>query len=229
MRKYILAAMLAGGIVTPAMAQNASPFTGFRLEGLAGYDSLRSGEDDDGTDANENEGDETIDGVAFGVGAGYDIDINGIVVGLEGEFSESTGEQETDESVDVPFSSRIETGRDIYVGARIGAAVAPRTLLYAKGGYTNTSIESAFEGDFNDDDVEEAFEFDTNVDGFRAGVGIEQLFGERAFGKLEYRYSNYSNLDFSDNFDLDDFDAEDVDTDIDLDRHQVMAGVGIRF
>ncbi len=43
------------------------------------------------------------------------------------------------------------------------------------------------------------------------------------FGKLEYRYSNYNNLDFSDDED------EDFDTDIDLDRHQVMASVGFRF
>ena len=92
-----------------------------------------------------------------------------------------------------------------------------------KGGYTNTSIEANYEtsGD--------AFEFDTNADGFRLGAGIEQLFGPNLYGKLEYRYSNYNNLDFSDDFDLDSFDAENFDTDINLDRHQVMAGLGFRF
>ena len=36
--------------------------------------------------------------------------------------------------------------------------------------------------------------------------------------KAEYRYSNYKNLDFG---------AADIDTD--LDRHQALVGVGIRF
>ena len=72
MRKYILIALLAGTVAAPALAQNASPFTGPRVEGLVGYDSLRSGERENNVDDADNEGDDTIDGVAFGVGAGYD-------------------------------------------------------------------------------------------------------------------------------------------------------------
>lgn len=228
MRKMILAVLLAGTVASPALAQpagEASPFTGLRVEGLAGYDSLRSGDrDDDGVDSNENNGDESVDGIAFGVGVGYDFDLGGVVAGVEGEFTESTGEQDTDETVDgVNFTSGFETGRDLYIGGRIGFRAAPSTLVYAKAGYTNTSIEANIEGDG------ERFEFDSNVDGYRLGAGIEQLFGPNAYGKVEYRYSKYSNLDFSDDFNLDDFDAEDFNTDIDLDRHQVVAGIGFRF
>jgi outer membrane immunogenic protein len=228
MRNIMLAALLAGTVATPAFAQpagEASPFTGLRVEGIAGYDSLRSGErDDDGVDSNENNGDESVDGVAFGVGVGYDFDLGGVVAGVEGEFTESTGEQDSDETVDgVNFTSGFETGRDLYVGGRIGFRAAPSTLVYAKAGYTNTSIEGNIEGGGD------RFEFDSNVDGYRLGAGIEQLFGPNAYGKIEYRYSKYSNLDFSDNFDIDDFDAEDFSTDIDLDRHQVVAGIGFRF
>ena len=225
MRKYVLAAFLAATIATPAFAQDTSGFTGFRLEGLVGYDSLQSGEDDDdGVDSSDNEGDESVDGAVFGVGAGYDFDLGGVVAGIEGEYSESTGEQETDETVDgINFTSSFDVGRDIYVGGRIGFKASPRTLIYAKGGYTNTSIEAAF------DDSTDSMEFDTNVDGFRLGAGAEMLFGRNAFGKIEYRYSNYSNLDFSDDFDVDELDPEDFETDIDLDRHQIVAGVGFRF
>ncbi|MBW3665789.1 MAG: glycoside hydrolase, partial [Actinobacteria bacterium] len=74
-----------------------------------------------------------------------------------------------DESIDAPFSSRIETGRDLYVGGRIGMKVAPTTLVYAKAGYTNTSIEGAFQGQ----DTGDQFEFDSNVDGYRLGAGVE--------------------------------------------------------
>ncbi len=228
MHKYILAALLAGTAAAPALAQpagEASPFTGFRLEGLAGYDTLRSGDrDDDGVNSDEDNGDESIDGVAFGVGVGYDFDLGGVVAGVEAEFTESTGEQDVNETVDdINVTGGFEVGRDIYVGGRIGFRAAPTTLVYGKAGYTNTSIEFAAETD------DDRFELDSNVDGWRLGAGIEQLFGPNLYGKLEYRYSNYKNLDFSDDFDLDEFESEDFDTDIDLDRHQVVAGVGFRF
>ena len=228
MRKIILAALLAGTVAAPAYAQTAgeaSPFTGLRVEGLVGYDSLKSGnDDDDGVDTSEDDGDESLEGAAFGVGVGYDVDLGGVVAGVEGEFSESTAEQEFDETIDgVAFSSGVEVGRDIYVGGRIGFRAAPSTLVYAKAGYTNTSVEANIDGGGD------RFEFDSNVDGYRLGAGIEQLFGPNVYGKLEYRYSNYSNLDFSDDFDLDEFESEDFDTDIDLDRHQVVAAIGFRF
>ena len=224
MRKLLIASLLAG-LAAPAFAQDASPFTGFRLEAIGGYDALKSGDrDDDGVDTGEDEGDESLEGAVFGVGAGYDFDLGGVVAGIEGEFTESTGEQEADETLDgINFTSRVETGRDIYVGGRLGFRAGPSTLVYGKAGYTNTSVEAGFET------ADDRFEFDSNVDGWRLGAGIEQLFGANAYGKLEYRYSNYGNLDFSDDFDLDDFDPEDLDTEIDLDRHQVVAAVGWRF
>lgn len=46
-----------------------------------------------------------------------------------------------------------------------------------------------------------------NLDGYRLGAGVEKQFG-MFYGKVEYRYSNYEQ---------------------DFDRHQVMAGAGIRF
>jgi outer membrane immunogenic protein len=224
MRNIIVAALLAGSLATPAFAQDAGPFTGFRVEGLAGYDVLKSGERDDGVDTSQNNGDESIEGVSYGVGVGYDFDLGSVVAGVEAEYADSSGKQGADETLDgINFSSRVATGRDIYVGGRLGFRATPRTLVYVKGGYTNTSIEAGYEtsGD--------AYEFDTNADGWRLGAGIEQMFGPNMYGKLEYRYSNYNNLDFSDDFDLDGFDAENFDTDIDLDRHQVMAGLGFRF
>jgi outer membrane immunogenic protein len=219
MRKFIAAALLAGTFAAPAFAQSAtdlSPFTGARVEGLIGYDILKSGGDnDDGVNSSGDEGDESIEGALFGVGAGFDFDLGGVVAGIEAEFSESTGEQEAGESIDLPIRSSIETGRDLYVGGRIGFLATPATLVYGKAGYTNTSIEANFEN------ATSALEFDTNADGWRVGAGVEQLLGPNAFAKVEYRYSNYNTLDFSD-------DA-DFETDVDLDRHQIVAGVGFRF
>lgn len=215
MRYYLIAALLAGGVVTPALAQNASPFTGPRVEGLIGYDSLRSGEREDNADTNDNEGDETIDGIGFGVGAGYDFDAGGVILGVEAEYMDSNGDQDGDESID-GFRRNIETGRDIYVGARAGMRVAPSTMIYAKGGYTNLAVEANYEG------PDDTLEFDQNADGFRLGAGVEQAFGQNAYAKLEYRYSNYNNIENN-------LEGTDFERDIDLDRHQVVAGVGFRF
>lgn len=226
MRILLAAALLAGTAATPAMAQDPSqsPFTGLRVEGLVGYDTLQSS--DDTSDGDEST-DETIDGVGYGVGVGFDFDLGGLVAGIEGEFVDSSAEQEGGETVNgVPVTFGVDVSRDIYIGGRLGFAVAPSTLLYAKGGYTSTRIESQLE------DQTDTFNFDSSVDGYRIGAGVEQLFGgplfglgSSAYGKVEYRYSNYD--DFS--FDDDVFEDAGNTLDIDLDRHQVMAGIGIRF
>lgn len=217
MKKYIIAALLAGGLAAPAWAQDdRGTFTGFRVEGLAGYDQLRSGnQDDDGTDTSEDDGDESIDGVAYGIAGGYDFDLGNVVAGVEAEFSESSGKADFDETVD-GFGGNLAVGRDIYVGGRLGFKAGQNALIYAKGGYTNTSIDATVNNGTDSIDV------GTDVEGFRAGFGGEVLFGNNLYGKVEYRYSNYSNLELVDN-------GTDDDIDVDLDRHQVVAGVGVRF
>lgn len=214
MLKYVAAALVASSALVPAVAAaQDSPFTGPRVEGIAGYDSLRSGE-------TEGEFDETVDGAGYGVGIGYDVDLGGVVLGAEAELSDSSGEQESTETIDgISYLGRVETGRDLYVGARVGVPVTPRTLLYVKGGYTNAAVEAGFES--NND----LFEEDTTLDGWRVGAGVEQALGTSAYAKLEYRYSNYNSLRIDDEV----TGGDPFEVDIDVDRHQVMAGVGLRF
>ena len=98
--------------------------------------------------------------------------------------------------------------------------MSPRGLLYAKGGYTNARF-----GLDADDGAGFSQDFDATLDGFRVGAGFEYLLSGNVYGKVEYRYSNYSDLevDVADtNINFDDFD-------VNTDRHQVVAGVGIRF
>ena len=205
MRKLLLATLLAG-VATPAFAQEASPFTGFRLEAIGGYDKLKSGDrDDDGVDTGEDEGDESLEGAVFGVGAGYDFDLGGVVAGVEAEFTESTGEQEADETLDgIDFTSRVETGRDIYVGGRVGAVLGSSTLLYAKAGYVNGRANLQYDAPGTVDDFDDG----ANLDGVRLGGGAEFALGRNLFAKAEYRYSNYEQG---------------------VEKHQVVAGVGFRF
>lgn len=48
----------------------------------------------------------------------------------------------------------------------------------------------------------------SNEDGFRAGAGIEHMLGQNIYAKGEYRYTSYGN---------------------NVDRHQLLAGLGYRF
>ncbi|EDL50141.1 outer membrane protein-like protein [Erythrobacter sp. SD-21] len=200
------------------MAQDSDNFDGFRIEALAGYDVSKAGSTSD-NDTNAND-DQSIDGLAYGVGAGYDFDAGGVVLGLEAEYVGSTAETEYDmgdfEDIGV---GNVETGRDLYLGARVGVKANDDLLVYAKGGYTNATYN------FRNNDGTNEYEVDLDTDGFRVGGGLEYALSGNTFAKVEYRYSNYSDaeLDFEG-------DAPDVAVpDIDLDRHQVMAGFGMRF
>ncbi|MBX7457206.1 outer membrane beta-barrel protein [Qipengyuania sp. 1NDH17] len=214
------AALLVAGsmlaVATPAMAQDSENFDGFRLEALAGYDVAQAGSSVD----TEGEDDESIEGLAYGVGAGYDFDAGGVVLGLEAEYVGSTGEVDVDGGDPEGFGlGTVSAGRDLYLGGRIGVKANDDLLVYAKGGYTNATFDVLS----RDGDIE--YRADIDTDGYRVGAGLEYALSGNTFAKVEYRYSNYSDaeLDFEG-------DAPDVDLgEIDLDRHQVMAGFGMRF
>lgn len=207
MHKFVLAALLAGTISTPAFAQPVdSPFTGPRVEAVLGYDSVGfSGEDD----VDDIGGSDSLEGLTYGVGVGYDFDFGGVVLGVEGEYTDSTGNFEFE---DEDFSAGLDTGRDLYVGGRIGFVVAPSTMIYAKAGYSNLTLKA------NVSDGFDSLSASDEIDGFRLGAGAEFLFGPNAYGKVEYRYSKYGS-----------YTDEDFDGGIDLDRHQFVAGLGLRL
>lgn len=207
-------------MASPAMAQDASEnsFTGLWGGVIAGYDTSSAGSSVD-DDANI-DNDQSIEGVGYGVQLGYDVDLGGFVIGAEAEYSDSTAETEFQNGDFEGFGfGNVESGRDLYFGARIGAKVGPDAMIYAKGGYTNAKYNVRS----NDGTTE--FNQDLDLDGYRLGAGAEYALSDNAFVKLEYRYSNYSEAEI-------DFDGQLADSDrfdIDTDRHQVMAGVGFRF
>ena len=193
MRKLVLIAAVTAASATPALAQPDAPFTGAHVEGMAGWDHAgRNG-------AGNN------DGVAYGVGVGYDFQLGGAVAGDEGEAADATTDRCAG-NVSVPGDELcFKAKRDLYAGARVGAVIGKQTLLYAKGGYTNARFGLDY-----DDGATGAGNFRTgrNLDGFRVGAGVERQLGTNTFAKAEYRYSNYQQG---------------------FDRHQVVAGVGVRF
>lgn len=180
MKTVISAAIAAAALAAsaPAMAQDYAPFTGLRAEAIVGYDKLDT---NGGVIGNP-------DGLLYGAALGYDIQAGNIVLGIEGEITDSTGK--ADFGV---FD--VDVARDLYVGGRVGVVMGPMAMLYAKAGYTNARISTdGFGGD--------------NGDGVRVGAGLEYQLGRQLFVKGEYRYSNYEG---------------------DVERHQVVGGLGIRF
>lgn len=149
------------------------------------------------------------EGVTYGVTAGYDFAVgNNFYIGPEAELSTSSIDECEGGVERAGDLLCLEAGRDIYVGARFGTRVGPNrnVFLYAGGGYTNTEFRATYDanlaGNTGDFDVTE------EVDGFRLKAGAEFDIFRNAYVRAEYRYSNY---------------------DGDIDRHQAVAGVGLRF
>lgn len=158
MKYYVLAAALAAGFAAPAMAQDNAAFTGFHVEAIVGYDNV------------DLSGVKNPDGVLYGIGAGYDVAVGGVVLGIEADATDSTSKFKL-------AGPDVETDRDLYIGGRLGTVVGSG-LLYVKAGYTNARLEqNGFGG--------------ANGDGVRAGLGYEYALSGKSFVKVEYRYSNY--------------------------------------
>ncbi|QNE31971.1 porin family protein [Sphingomonas sp. NBWT7] len=216
MRNLILATLAATTILAvPAAAQDAGPFTGPRAGVIFGYDALRPGDTQDSLIR----GDQGSDGFLYGGDLGYDVAFNGLVVGVEGEITGSTGRVTNDPRDPNDFGfGRVKAGRDLYIGGRIGFIATPTTLIYGKVGYTNARL------DLTRDDTRTETGRNFNLDGFRVGAGVEQSLTPRTYAKLEYRYSNYGDarLNYPNGASTGTFG-------VDTDRHQVAAGVGFRF
>jgi outer membrane immunogenic protein len=188
-----LAVLAAASLAVPANAQDSaaadSPsFAGPRVEGLVGWDRV------------QNHGHDS--GVNYGVGAGYDFQRGGMVFGAEVEAADSTTKRCVGARTPVDPRLCARSGRDLYVGGRIGTVVGSRTLLYAKAGYDNSRIRASF------DDGTSRSHAGRNLDGVRVGAGAEYKLGSNTYVKAEYRYTN----------------AEDH-----WSRNQLVGGVGFQF
>lgn len=202
MRKLMLAALATSAILAaaaPAAAQTAQPFTGFRVEGLIGYDSVndRQGQDKSASD-----------GVLYGAGIGYDIPAGPVILGAEGEITGSSSDTRSNGIRVAGDQFRLGAGRDLYAGARLGYMISPVALGYVKAGYTNAKFDARYTtGGVTTVNSQE-------VGGYRLGAGMEYATSANTFIKGEYRFSHYDEMD---------------GVGINPNRHQLLAGLGLRF
>lgn len=218
MRSITLGLLAAGTVLAaaPAFAQDTNPvFTGPRVEATIGYDHVGAGSSVDNDNGRD---DQKIDGLLYGVGVGYDAAFGGALIGVEGEITDSTARSDRRDYTGNFGFGRVDQGRDLYAGVRGGVLVRPDTMLYAKGGYTNSKL-NVLAGTTNQQ-TDTSFK----LDGWRLGGGVEHAIGANSFAKIEYRYSNYEDarIDYPNG-------ATSGRFDVDTDRHQVVASYGFRF
>ncbi|MEH6792305.1 outer membrane protein [Parasphingorhabdus sp.] len=204
MKKSILAAALTSVIVaTPAFAQDATPFTGPYVGGVLGVDSVE-------LDSAGLEGDDQ--GTVYGGVIGYDMNLGGFIVGVEGEYTDSEAGHSERNILVAGDEASLNAGRDLYAGARLGYQIDPNAMLYVKGGYTNAKAKLSY-----DDNAGNAFSGSDELDGYRVGGGLEAS-ANNMFVRLEYRYSDYGK-----------YETSSLVPNIDTSRHQGVVMAGIRF
>lgn len=204
MKKSILAlALTSVFIATPAFAQDATPFTGPYVGGVLGLDSVEL--ESDGLEGSDK-------GTLYGGVIGYDMNLGGFIVGVEGEYTESEVSESQRNILTAGDEGRLSAGRDLYAGARLGFQIDPSAMLYVKGGYTNAKASLSY-----DDNAGNAFSESDKLDGYRVGGGLEAS-SNNMFVRLEYRYSDYGK-----------YETSTVVPNIDTSRHQGVVMAGIRF
>lgn len=114
MKTVIFAAIAAAVVATPAVAQDAAPFTGPRAGVTMGYDKM-GGEE----------------GFAYGVTAGYDLVL---APRITGGVEVSLGDTTVDD-----FG--LDVSRDLAASLRLGFVATPRVLAFGKVGYATTRFE----------------------------------------------------------------------------------------
>jgi outer membrane immunogenic protein len=186
MRKFAIAALAILAATTPAYANNLS------VEVQGGYDAPKF----DGAAG-------TVDGATYGATLAYELALDEtIFLGAEVSVDDSTAKECSGARTAVDPEVCVRMGRDLGAGVRLGVDFSKNSSLYAVVGYTNLRVGVVA------DDGTGPIGGSANIDGIKLGAGFRQWFGKRAYGKVEYRYSNYEGG---------------------VERHQGLVGVGYQF
>jgi len=171
-----LAATVVVAVATPAMAQDAAPFSGAHV-GVEGGWGRVGGHDRSGGD-----------GFVYGATLGYDIAADKVRFGPELEIADSTQKDcRPDAAAGGGVRECQRSDRDLYAGVRLGYVVSPNVLIYGKGGYTNARFTDRIE-----DAGAADLDGDKNRSGYRIGAGAEYAITPAVYVSGEYRYSHWT-------------------------------------
>lgn len=208
MKKFIFVSAIALCASSPAFAQDAAgvasnDFTGPWVAVIGGIDAMTIQQDNASDSAR---------GPIFGGAIGYDFNAGSVIVGIEGEITKSSADFDIDDLLVPGDTASFKSGRDIFVGARVGLP-SNDWLFYANAGYVSAQHKSVY-----DDPADDLYLSDSeSKDGFRVGAGAE--YGRKdVFGRIELRYQ-----------DVGDFTVFGEPTGYARTNVQIVAGVGYRF
>lgn len=120
------------------------------------------------------------DGFLGGAFAGYNWQSDNFVYGVEGDVGYN-GEKGSN------AGEKSKSGVDGSLRARLGYAVSPDILVYGTAGGAAQKLK-----------VTNALGSDSNTMlGWTAGVGTDIKITDNVFGRVEYRYTDYGDKDFS--------------------------------
>lgn len=186
------------------------------MEAYAGYDhfSAKLKYEDSAFPSDNVTAKESSNGVIYGVGVGYDMPVGeNWILGVEGTFDLASNKRcgEVVGGDALCFKAQ----RNFSLGARIGTALGKSTLFYVGGSYINGKARLSY-----DDGFGTLVSESDSRGGWRASAGLEVALTPMAYAKGEYRYSHYTRYKVS---------AGTESASLGFDRHQAIAGVGVRF
>jgi outer membrane immunogenic protein len=246
MRKLLIATAAAVLLSTPTLAADLAPapvepapvympftWTGFYVGVHAGYawgdlDDDLDDRFDDGVLDDRGEGLDA-DGFIGGAHAGYNVQFDSFVIGLEGDIDFAGIDGDRDFSAlggDITGNLSLDSNWQASIRARAGFAF-DRTLIYATGGvaFADTDLEFNGSDDIGDFDFSDGQTFT----GWTIGLGAEYAFTDNVIARLEARYTDFGSPDF----DLDGFEDRFVvdgsDLNVDWTQFSVLAGISYKF
>lgn len=207
MNKFLIATAAAMVVATPAFAQDEAPapeseLTGFSVALIGGVDALT---------IQENNAADSARGAMYGGTIGYDHQVGKIVVGVQGEITDSTASYDIEDLIVNGDEFSSQAGRDIYGGVRVGFPTGTHSMVYLGGGYVSSQITSVYT-----DNSGTISETETRG-GFRVSMGFEGG-SKNVFGRIEMRYQ-----------DLGDYTVFTIPTGFARTNTQIVAGIGVRF
>lgn len=231
----IAATCLSSGVMAADVTEAAPEgfdWTGAYVGGHAGwgwidfkgaYDTSDEDPEDDFVDGGAGDFDLEDDGFLGGFQAGYNLQIDHFVLGIEGDISFVSWEDDQTSDDDPP--ERVSFDTDLLISLRARAGLAMDNLLfYATAGVAWTDTNFQADDDTTNNDADEEGDLDLD-NGFVVGGGAEFAFDEnwsvRAEG-LYYAFDRESIEDLTDDTDEDDFAKID-------DLFVVRAGLNFRF
>lgn len=129
------------------------------------------------------------DGGEIGVTAGYNYQVNNIVLGIEGDFDLASQSGKASPAAGIAGSGRVTSFGTLR--GRLGYSI-DRALLYVTGGYAGANIKGTVATT-----VPALFARESQYhNGYALGLGLEYAFTNNISAKAEYLYTNFSSTGY---------------------------------